>query len=312
MQYSKSRRPAWLMIAALLASLASPALADYNTDDDKGVRPKAKIIDGRQLQEGYGIEVGAIIAEGHSEFASNNLDLSPSVRGLVIRDRNGMSSRMVIGLALAIASALAQSGPKSVSSTTETVGDYRVTTTTTTYYSEAEKAEMRESSSDAIGGLFAAKFADFELYLFSRDRFKQGDASGYKANLYIGDIAKWGIGFETGFGFGKVNSLVESDGMPVRIHYKYFGMPFRFSGVIGPLRAAFIYEWNLLKYGIENSERQIRTEMDGSLATTTASHPWKLDLSAIIAKRFSVMGGVTTQLISQPKPGFYASVGFVF
>ena len=235
MQYPKSRRPAWLMIAALLASLASPALADYNTDDDKGARPNAKIIDGRQLQEGYGIEVGAIIAEGHSEFASNNLDLSPSVRGLVIRDRNGMSSRMVIGLALAIASALAQSGPKSVSSTTETVGDYRVTTTTTTYYSEAEKAEMRESSSDAIGGLFAAKFADFELYLFSRDRFKQGDASGYKANLYIGDIAKWGIGFETGFGFGKVNSLVESDGMPVRIHYKYFGMPFRFSGVIGPL-----------------------------------------------------------------------------
>jgi len=303
MPYSTSRRPAWLLIAALLTSLASPAYADD--------APKAKFVDGRQLQDGMGIEVGAIMAEGHSEFAANNLGLSPSVRGLVIRDRNGMSSRMVIGLVLAIASALAQSGPKSVTSSTQTVGNYRVTTTTTTYYSEAEKAAMRESSSKAIGGLFSAKFADFELYLFSRDRFKQGDASGYKANFYVGDTSS-GIGFETGFGFGKVNSLVDQGGMPVRIHYKYFGMPFRLSGVLGPVRAAFIYEWNFLKYGIENPERQIRTEMDGSLATTTASHPWKLDLSAIVAKRFSVMGGVTTQLIKQPKLGFYASVGFVF
>ena len=304
MQYSTSRRPAWLLIATLLGSLASPAYADGP--------PKAKIIDGRQLQDGYGIEVGAIMAEGHSEFAANNLGLSPSVRGLVIRDRNGMTSRMVIGLALAIASALAQSGPKSVSSKSETVGNYRITTTTTTYYSEAEKAAMRESSSKAIGGLFTAKYADFELYLFSRDRFGQGDASGYKTNFYVGETSSFGIGFETGFGFGKVNSIVDQDGMPVRIDYKYFGMPFRLSGVVGPVRAAFIYEWNFLKYGIENTERQLRTEMDGSLATTTASHPWKFDLSAIVAKRFSVMGGVTTQLIKQPKPGFYASVGFVF
>lgn len=304
MQYPLSRPASWLLIATLLGSLATPAVADDP--------PKAKVVDGRQLQEGYGIEVGAIIAEGHSEFAANNLGLSPSVRGLVIRDRNGMSSRMVIGLVLAIGAALAQSGPKSVTSTSRTEGNYRITTTTTTYYSEAEKAQMRESSSAAIGGLFAAKFADFELYLFSRDRFKQGDASGYKANFYVGDSTSWGLGFETGFGFGRVNSLVDQDGMPVRVHYKYFGMPFRLSGVVGPLRAAFIYEWNFLKYGIENTDRQIRTEMDGSLATTTASHPWKFDLSAVVAKRFTVMGGLTTQLIKQPKPGFYASVGFVF
>jgi len=300
-----SRRPAWLAIVAITCGLASPAVADEEA-------PAAKIVDGRQLQEGYGIEVGAIIAEGHSEFASNNLDLSPSVRGLVIRDRNGSSSRMVIGLVIAIAGALAQSGPKSVHSESYTSGNYRVTRTTTTYYSEAEKAQMRENTSAAIGGLFAAKFSDFELYLFSRDRFKMGDSSGYKVNFYVGDTSSYGVGFETGFGFGRVNSEVDQDGMPVKIHYKYLGMPLRLSGVLGPVRAAFTYEWNWLRYGIENTDRQIRTEMDGTLATTTSSHPWKLDVSAIVAKRFSVMGGVTTQLIKAPKPGFYASVGFVF
>jgi len=302
MKCRTSRRPAWLVILAITSGLASPAYADDP--------PKAKLVDGRQLQEGVGIELGVILAGGHSEFASNNLGLSPSVRGLVIRDRNGISSRMVIGLVLAIASAYAQSGPKSVTTNTYTSGNYRVTETTTTYYSEAEKAQMRENSSKAIGGLFTAKLSDFELHLFSRDRFGQGDSSGYKVNFYIGDGGT--IGFETGFGFGKVNSIVEQAGMPVRIDYKYFGMPFRLSRVIGPVRAAFIYEWNFLRYGIENSERQLRTEMDGSLATTTSSHPWKLDLSAIVARRFSVMGGVTTQLIKSPKPGFYASVGFVF
>jgi len=303
MKYRTSRPPAWLVILAISGGLAPPAVADEP--------PKARFVDGRQLQEGFGIEVGAIVAGGHSEFASNNLGLSPSVQGLVIRDRNGISSRMVIGLVLTIASAIGQSGPKSVSTRTYTSGNYRVTETTTTYYSEAEKAQMRENSSKAIGGLFSAKFSDFELYLFSRDRFNQGDASGYKVNFYIGD-GSGSVGFESGFGFGRVNSIVEQDGMPVRIDYKYLGMPFRLSGVIGPVRAAFIYEWNFLRYGIENPERQLQTSMDGTVSTTTSSHPWKLDVSAIVAKRFSVMGGVTTQLLKSPKLGYYASVGFVF
>lgn len=50
---------------------------------------------------------------------------------------------MVIGLVIAIAGAVAKSGPKSVESKSYVSGDYLVTETTTTYYSEAEKAEMR-------------------------------------------------------------------------------------------------------------------------------------------------------------------------
>lgn len=295
----------WTVAAVMIGGLASPARAD---GDDK---PRAKLLDGKAMQVGNGIEVGVITQGGYTEYGSDNLGLTPAVQGLVLRDRNGITARMAIGLIVAVAGAMAQSGPKSVESKSYRSGDYIITETKTTYYSEAEKAEMAKATSDSIDGLFSAPYSDFELHLFSRDRFGYGDASGYKLNMMVGSGDS--IAFETGLGFGKVTSTVDAGGVPTNLTYKYFGMPFRASMVAGPVRLALTYEWNWLKYGIEDSERQLIMNADGVGASSqTTSHPWHLDASTLLFKRLTLTGGVTTQTLERHKLGYFASAGIFF
>jgi hypothetical protein len=186
-----------------------------------------------------------------------------------------------------------------------------VTETTTTYYSEAEKAAIRANTSKAIGGLFSTPYSDMELHLFSRDRFGRGDASGYHVNFLAGDGTT--VAVESGFGFGQVDSVVDDHGMPAHVRWKYLGMPLRVSGVIGRVRVAMTYEWNWLKYGASHEERRIHTTTDGMAEEVTAvSHPWHLDASTILFHRIHVEGGITTQQIKKPDLGYYASVGLMF
>lgn len=269
------------------------------------------------MQNGIGIEVGAIVQGGMSEYGDDQANLAPDAQGLVLRDRNGMTSRMVIGLLIAVAGAMAQNGPKSVESRTYQSGNYMITETKTTYYSEAEKAEMRENTNKAIDGLFAARHSDFELHLYSRDRFNRGDTSGYKVNFFVGS-GDGKTGWETGFGFGKANSIVnDKNATPTLVRYKYFGMPFRVSRVIGPVRASLTYEWNWLKYGLDDSERHVHPGASSDPAVpamqevTTGSHPWKLDISTMIMKRLALTGGITAQTL-RPELGYYASAGIFF
>ncbi len=296
---------------ALLAASSGVAFAD---DDSPR---KTKLFDGRLRQDGLGIELGAIVQSGRTEFASNNLGLSPMSQGIILRDRNGMSSRMVVGLLIAVAGAMAASGPKSVSSKSYVSGDYIVTETTTTYYSEEEKRQMRENTSKAVGSVFASKYSDMELQLYSRDRFGMGDTSGYKLNFYIGSGDK--IAFETGFGFGKVDSIVDNAGAPAKLTYKYLGMPFRISSVYkGAVRIGLTYEWNWLKYGVEDVDRQLHMPIDSQgnpgtmMEAQVASHPWHLDLSTVVFKRVTLMGGVTAQEIQKPRVGYYVQAGVMF
>jgi hypothetical protein len=123
----------WTVAAVMIGGLASPARAD------DGGTPRARMIDGKAMQVGNGIEVGVITQDGFTEYGSDNLGLTPAVQGLVLRDRNGITARMVIGLIVAVAGAMAQSGPKSVERKSYRSGDYLVTETTTTYYTEAER-----------------------------------------------------------------------------------------------------------------------------------------------------------------------------
>jgi hypothetical protein len=292
-----TQKTSWFLSCVLSFGLVTGAHAD-------------PFIQGKALQDGAGIEVGAIMHGGASEYASTTESLSPSVQGLVIRDRNGFTSRMVIGLVIAVAGAVAQSGPKSIESKSYRSGDYIVTETKTTYYSEAEKAEMQAATSNAIDGLFDAKYADFELHLFSRDRFGMGDASGYKTNFWIGGGDS--VAFESGFGFGDVASVVRKDGMPTRVAWKYVGMPFRVSGVLGPLRLAATYEWNWLKYGMTGAERRVHMDEAGEPVVRTVSHPWRLDASTLIMNRLSITGGVTAQQIQKPTLGYFVSAGLHF
>jgi hypothetical protein len=296
---------------ALLAASSGVAFADSDTPR------KARLFDGRLRQDGLGIEIGAIVQSGRTEFASNNLGLAPMSQGLILRDRNGLSSRMVIGLLIAVAGAMAASGPKSTSSRSYVSGNYIVTETTTTYYSEEEKRQMRENTSKAIGNVFASKYSDMELQLYSRDRFGFGDTSGYKLNFFIGSGDN--IAFETGFGFGKVDSIVDNAGTPAKLHYKYLGMPFRISGVYKKaVRIGLTYEWNWLKYGIEDTERVLSLPMDSMgnpgtmMEAKVTSHPWHLDLSTVVLNRVTLMGGVTAQEIQKPRVGYYVQAGVMF
>lgn len=277
-------------------------------DDDDG--KKMTWVDGVAAQDARGIEVGAIYEGGRSEYSAGGLE--PIAQGLVIRDRNGTTSRMVLGLVVAIAGAMAENGPKEIKQKQYRSGDYIVTETETTYYSEAEKAQIRQNTSDSIDALFGARYADMELRLYSKDRFERGDTSGYKANFMAGD-AKGAFAFETGFGFGEVDSNLETNGMPAHIHWRYFGMPFRGSVAAGPVRLALTWEWNWLKYDTDKAARTLHMAPDGQTLDITAStHAWHLDASTLLLKRVYVMGGVTTQEIRNPKLGYYASAGFMF
>ena len=296
----------WLLTLTVGLQLARPSLA--RADEDRPAR--RPLIDGALRQDGIGIELGVVLAGAGSEYASNNTGLAPDVQGLVLRDRNGMTSRMVIGLIIAVAGAMAQSGPKSVESRSYISGDYLVTETRTTYYSEAEKAEMREATNKSIDGLFAAPYSDMELHVFSRDRFGRGDASGYHLNFFVGSGKP--LAFETGFGFGQVTSLVDGDAGPTKVRWKYFGMPFRVSAAAGPVRLAMTYEWNWLKYGVENPERVVHPGADGMNEVIAVSHPWKLDLSTVLLRRVALSAGVTAQQIKKTDYGYTASAGFLF
>jgi hypothetical protein len=296
-----------VVAATLLVGTVQPGWAD----DDDSDKAHAGFVDGRAIQEAKGIEVGAIMMGGHSELASNQVGLSPNAQGLFIRDRNGMTSRMVIGLLVAVAGALAQSGPKSVESSSYRSGDYIVTETKTTYYSEAEKAEMTKATNDTIDGLFNARYSDFELDVFSRDRFERGDASGYKINMLIGD-GSGGWSYEAGLGFGKVDSMVDHMGTPVRVDWSYFGMPFRVAYAKGPLRFALTYEWNWLKYGVNKQDRLLHYDTQGDPTVVATSHPWHFDVSTLLMKRIAISGGVTTQVAAEHQLGYFAQAGVFF
>jgi len=305
-----TRRPSAILAAfvttGLLTGLAQPVRAD-----DDGPPRKRPLVDGRLRQDGIGIEVGVIAGRGGTEYGVPRRDVAPEIEGLVLRDRNGMSSRMVIGLIIAVGSALAQSGPKSVESHSYQSGDYLITETKTTYYSEAEKADMRAATSDSIDGLFSAPYSDMELHLFSRDRFGRGQASGYHLNFFVGSGKP--IAFETGFGFGKVSSQIDVDGTPTRVDWKYLGMPLRVSAATGPARIALTYEWNWLKYGVEGADRVLHPGDDGMQEITAVSHPWHLDVSTVVLRRLALEAGVTAQEIRRPSElGFSAQAGLLF
>jgi hypothetical protein len=292
-----------LLTLALCCGLVRSAAADD------------KVVDGKPIQAGIGIEVGVLINGGMSEFGDDHADLAPSAQGLFIRDRNGMTSRMVIGLLIAVAGAMAASGPKSVESHSYTSGNYVITETKTTYYSEAEKQQMNENTSKAVSGLFTARFSDFELDLYSRDRFGRGDTSGYKMNFFVGQGSDK-LGFESGFGFGEANSIVsDRNSVPVNVKWKYLGMPFRLTGLAGPVRWSLTYEWNWLKYGLSDEERIVHDVMDSGGGTVrevvSGSHPWHADASVALMKRVALTGGITAQTL-RPELGYYVQAGFFF
>lgn len=269
------------------------------------------IEDGLALEHGMAIEIGGIAQSGYSEYASPVGGITPELQGLVLRDRNGLVARSFFGLVIALATAVRESGPKSVSSRTYDSGDYRVTETRTTYYSEAEKAQIRKEGSESIDGLFSMRNSEFELQVYSRDRFGRGDASGYKANFLVGDGSKTMV-FEAGVGFGDVDSTVSKNGMDYAVNHKYFGVPLRLSGAISKIRWSAAFEWNWLSHGLTAAERAPTLGMDGITRMTVAPNPLHLDVQAAVLGRLYVSGGVTFPSVKQFDHGYRLSAGLRF
>ena len=269
------------------------------------------IEDGLALQQGMAIELGGIMQSGYSEYASPVAGITPGLQGLVLRDRNGLVARSVFGLLIALATAARESGPKSVDTRVYDSGNYRVTETRTTYYSEAEKAQIRQEGSDSIDGLFSMQNSEFELQVYSRDRFGRGDASGYKANFLVGDGSKTMV-IEAGLGFGDVDSTVSKNGMPYAINHKYFGVPLRISGAISKFRWSAAFEWNWLSHGLTETESTPSLGMDGITRVTVAPNPLHLDVQAAVLGRLYVSGGVTFPSVKQTDHGYRLSAGLRF
>ncbi|MBK9071971.1 MAG: hypothetical protein IPL79_13350 [Myxococcales bacterium] len=275
-----------------------------------GVADRRVIESGRVLQDGMAIELGAISHSGLSEYSTTVGGFGPSAQGVVLRDRNGLTTRVFFGVLVTVAGAMAASGPKSVESNTYVSGNYLVTETTTTYYSEAEKQEMAENTSKTVDGLFKAKYTDFELQIFSKDRLGFGDSNGHKATFLIGGGKK--IGFEMGLGWGDVNSDFIRDGQRQLIDHKYLGMPVRLSGAAGPLRLALTWEWNWLAHGLDDAEKQPVDNADGSRSWTVAYHPLHFDVQAAFLGQIYVTGGVTMPHVKEAEFGYHVGAGLRF
>ena len=149
--------------------------------------------------------------------------------------------------------------------------------------------------------MFALRYSDFELDVFSRNTFGRGDSTGYHTNFLVGGGSPT-FGYETGFGFGRVESVVaDAGGMPTHVDWKYLGMPFRLTTIKGPLRFALTYEWNWLKYGVDVTQRVPHVGSDGMTMEATKREP------PVASRREDhgcatcpIGGGVTTQQLSTP------------
>lgn len=265
--------------------------------------------DGEVLLNGFTQELGGIVYAGPSEFSLPELDLHPNVQGLYWRDRNGMVTRVTAGIIIAVGSALAQSGPKSVESNSYQSGNYIITETRTTYYSEAEKAEMRAATASTIDGLFSTRNAEAELQVFARDRFGRGDASGFKLNMVLGGGGRYWA-FETGMGFGIVDSLMTVGTAKHSLRYEYLGMPFRLGIGFSKFRALLQVDWNWLAYGDDPLEK---TLPDGTIEHRIVRHPLTAAIQAAIFGRVGLSGGVTMPSASKASaPGYFLSAGLRF
>ncbi len=282
--------------------------------------------DGQAMQDAIAIELGLIGHVGQSEYAFHNGGSAPNVQGIVIRDRNGWTGRAVLSVLVMLVARVGMTGPRTMSyDDTSSRSDYAdtcghlsnpsgcsytvTTTTTTTTFNLASKEELERGASAAVSGLFGMQYSDFELHLFSRNGLLGGDASGFKMNAFVGRGERTGV--EIGFGLGEVTSYVEYEGAQARINYSYLAFPIRLSRVVGPLRWALTYEWNLLGYGGDTGFESMDEE--GLPLAHNGSHPLKLDASGVVLGRLSVTGGVTAQRFYRPNElGAYGSVGFRF
>jgi len=195
--------------------------------------------DGFSMMAAYSATVAGFYELGSGEFGGYRTDtgLNPTVAGLRYYERSGLITGFTAGLIAAMGGSMAAAGPKSV----KTWEDQNYRYTETTYYSEAEKAEMNERTAASAASMAAASNQTFDLEIYTREL---GDASGYKVNFLFG------IAFDDyallSFGLGWANVKTETrDGDNVlQTNYKYLGMPFRLDVPVSRFILFTQFDWN--------------------------------------------------------------------
>ena len=293
------------LVLALLLVSATSARADRS-------RSNPFLEDGESLAQGYAIELGMVGNYGQSEYSSIDGGITPAAHGFVLKDRNGTTARVIMATIIVLGAAFSASQPKSVRSESRRQGNYIVTKTTTTYRSPAEQQAIMAGASGAAAGLFMIPMAEFELEVFGKNRFGFGDSTGYKMNMLFGggDPTFY---FETGLGWGDVDSVVNVDGQNIELDHAYFGMPLRVGGAISKLHWTATLEWNWVAK--KQSERQLEMQSSGNMGAKVGYHPFRLDAQMAIFGRVYGKAGVIIPKLSKAKDfeyGYQTSVGFRF
>ncbi len=267
--------------------------------------------EGVSIGTGFAIETGIVSYSGAGAFASTVEGLSPHAQGLVLKDRNGATARIVAGTIILFAAAFAASQPKSVDSESHREGNYIVTTKTTTYRSPAEQKAIMASGAGAASAVFFSDLAEFELEVFGRERFGFGDSSGYKLNMLFGGGSPT-LYFETGFGWGFVNSLVDKGAQRYDIEQLYYGMPFRIGGAISKIGWTATWEWNWAGHKKDLQTEAGMPDANGVRHLQVAHFPLQLDAQVGLFGRVYAQAGLVFPSVKKFKFGYRVSAGFRF
>ncbi len=165
------------------------------------------------------MDVGAVYATNAVSFGDG---MSLSGNGLRYYERHCCLARFLAAISFGLlSSAGAASNVKSQTSTSHIEGDYEVTETTTTYYSDEGLQAKRKAAADATASILTLPFTMELIYFPQRD---DGNLHGFQWTLYLVDLPKRSpFRFETGLHWDQLGG--EVNGM--EITNKNFGMPFK-------------------------------------------------------------------------------------
>ena len=188
---------------------------------------------GKSLMRGYSVSLDYFVDSGHTPISGASSSAQPLVTGLRYYERQGMITGLTTAIFSIVAGAYGSAQPKGY--------DVRYTSThkitTTTYRSDAEKAQMQARANRQAQRAASRRNQSFELELYSPSLpGLQGQASGFKANMFFAaDFKSWMLDF--GFGVGKAASRTFAADSAVGVNgdFGYIGIPLRANVPIGSL-----------------------------------------------------------------------------
>jgi hypothetical protein len=261
--------------------------------------------DSHDLLHAYSMTTGVFYEGGTTDYSAyrNRYGVIPSGMGFRYFERNGIISGTVAALFMAVAGAVAASGPKSV----RTWEDANYRYTETTYYSAAEQAAIRERSARTSGELMGSKTQSFDLQLYSRN--VGGNTTGWKATMMLGSLLEAeDYRLDLGMYFGRTTSAVVHEGKHLLTGSSSVGVPIRFSWAV-PLTLLFAeFDWNWNGHGDPKPDVVQGT----TLAHDSRNMPWRVGASASIFHRLYLEAAVTTPRLTSKQFGYSTSVGARF